>query len=136
MGSKLSPILAWAEQIVFSGYNGLFSFIPGQCTPLSPLTADVNLAVVSGWETFMGSMLAILLLFIYGSVFAYGLSIISVGQCLSFLIYKFKTDDENLLERKDAEDLAEEAKEEENTDEAEQETSSGETDEKQGEVDA
>ena len=85
----------------------------------------------------MGSILAILLLFIYGSVFAYGLSIISVGQCLSFLIYKFKTDDENLLERKDEEDLAEKADEEgESTDEEEQEANSGETDEKQGEADA
>jgi len=136
MGSKLSPILAWAEQIVFSGYNHLFSFIPGQGAPLSPLTADVNLAFVSGWEAFMGSILAILLLFIYGSVLAYGLSVISVGQCLSFLIYKFKTDDENLLERKDEEDLAEKIEDEgESTAEAEQETNSGETDEKQGEAD-
>jgi len=137
MGSKLSPILAWAEQIVFSGYSHLFPFIPGQVAPLSPLTADVNLAFVSGWEAFMGSILAILLLFIYGSVFAYCLSIISVGQCLSFLIYKFKTDDENLLERKDEEDLAEKTEEEgESINEEEQEANSGETDEKQGEADA
>ncbi|UCH62976.1 MAG: hypothetical protein JSU77_00530 [Fidelibacterota bacterium] len=137
MGSKLSPILAWAEQIVFSGYNYLFSFIPGQGAPLSPLTADVNLAFVSGWEAFMGSILAILLLFIYGSVFAYGFSIISVGQCLSFLIYKFKTDDENLLERKDEEELTEKVEEKEvSTDEAEQQASSEETDKKQGEEEA
>ena len=102
MGSKLGPILAWAEQIVFSGYSHLFTYIPGQFAPLSPLTADVNLAYVSGWEAFIGSVLAILLLLIYGSVVAYGLSIISVGQSLSFLIYKLKTDDENLLERKDS----------------------------------
>ena len=54
----------------------------------------------------MGSILALLLLLIYGSIWAYGLAIISVGQSLAFLIYKFKTDDENLLERKDEEDLA------------------------------
>ncbi len=106
MGEKLGPILAWAEQIVFSGYSRLFSYIPGQGAVLSPLTASLDVSAVTGWEAFMGSILALLLLLIYGSVWAYGLSIISVGQSLAFLIYKFKTDDENLLERKDEEDLA------------------------------
>jgi len=132
MGSKLGPILAWAEQIVFSGYSYLFTYIPGQFAPLSPLTADVNLAYVSGWEAFIGSVLAILLLLIYGSVVAYGLSIISVGQSLSFLIYKLKTDDENLLERMDEEDLTAEAgQEEESADEESQEAVSGDSDENQ-----
>lgn len=106
MGDKLGPILAWAEQIVFSGYSRLFSYIPGQGAVLSPLTTGLHASAVTGWEAFMGSILALLLLLIYGSVWAYGLSIISVGQSLAFLIYKFKTDDENLLERKDEEDLA------------------------------
>ena len=136
MGSKLGPILAWAEQIVFSGYSWVFSYIPGQYAPLSPLTADINLVDVSGWEAFMGSVLAILLLLIYGSVFAYGLSIISVGQSLSFIIYKLKTDDENLLERKDEEDLAAEAEEGGSASETGQETTSGDSDEKQGGADA
>jgi len=111
MGDKLAPILAWAEKIVFPASCRLFDFIarPGAC--LSSLTAGVSLADISGWEMFVGSMLAVLLLLIFGSVFAYGLSIISVGQSLAFLIFKLKTDDENLLERKDEEDLEAEAEE-------------------------
>lgn len=111
MAAKLEPIIAWAEKIVFSGYCNIFYYIPGQGAWLSPLAAGINLADVSGWQAFIGSILAVILLLIYGSVFAYGLSVISVGQSLSFLIFKLKTDDENLLERKDEEDLEAEAEE-------------------------
>ena len=110
MGSSLVPVLAWAEQIVFTGYGYLFTYVPGQLASLSPLTADINLVYLSGWEKFLGSLLAVLLMLIYGSVLAYGLSIISVGQSLSFIIFKLRTDDENLLEREDAEDLDAECK--------------------------
>lgn len=124
MGSKLGPVLAWAEQTVFSGYHIVFTYVPGQLASLSPLTADINLAYLNGWEKFIGSLLAVLLLLIYGSVLAYGLSIISVGQSLSFIIFKFRTDDENLLERNGEEDLNAELKDESvNTDPENQESS-------------
>ncbi len=127
MGSKLGPVLAWAEQIVFNGYSYVFTYVPGQLASLSPLTADINLAYLSGWEKFMGSLLAVLLMLIYGSVLAYGLSIISVGQSLSFIIFKFRTDNENLLEREE-EDLDVECKEETITLDVEDQKSSPEKD--------
>lgn len=123
MGDKLGPILAWAEQLVFSGYGQFFAYIPGQAAGSSPLAMGIDPAGLSGWQAFIGSILALLLLFIYGSVIAYGLSVITVGQSLSFLIYKFRTDDDNLLERRDEEDLAAEEEESELEDEQGEEES-------------
>lgn len=111
MGGKLGPLVARAEQLVFSGYSSFFTYIPGLWAGSSPLAAGIDLAGLSGWEWAMGSLLALLLFLIYGSVLAYGLSIITVGQSLSYLIYKFRTDDDNLLEREDEEELAAEAEE-------------------------
>jgi hypothetical protein len=112
MGEKLGPILAWAERIVFSGSTCLHSGLPGQILSFSTETGPVDLATVTGWEAFVGSLIALILLLIYGSVCAYGFSIMSVGQSLSFLIYKFKTDNENLLEQTDEEELEREPVEE------------------------
>lgn len=109
MGDKLAPLIAKAESIVFSGYSSFFAYIPGQLAPASPLASGVELATLSGWQSLIGSLLAVVLVFIYGSVFAYGLSVISVGQTLSFLSFKYRIDDDNLLERPDEEDLAAEA---------------------------
>ena len=110
MGAKLGAILAWAEKITFSGYSSLFCYIPGHVIPLTALAANIDLADISLWQKLIGSVLAVLLLFIYGSGFAFGLSIISVGNTLAFLIYKFRTENEDLLERKDEEDVEEETR--------------------------
>ena len=42
------------------------------------------------------------------SVLSYGCSVIAVGRTLEFIIYKQKSDDDNLLERKDEDELEEE----------------------------
>ncbi len=129
MGGKLGPILAWAEQLAFSGYGSFFAYIPGNAASTSPLAMGIDPASLSAWQTFIGSILALILLFIYGSVIAYGLSVITVGQSLSFLIYKFRTDDDNLLERRDEEDLAAEAEERGPDEEASEEETTATDDE-------
>lgn len=112
MGEKLGALLAWSQGIVFSGYHSFFTYIPGQIAPLASLTAQVDFAALSFWERFVGSLLALFLLVIYGSVLAYGFSIISVGQSLSFLTFKMQTDGENLLTRVDEEELQKEPQDE------------------------
>ncbi|UCD39158.1 MAG: hypothetical protein JSW54_06670 [Fidelibacterota bacterium] len=111
MGDKIDPILAWAERIVLAGDACPFQILSGLGIPFTFLANGMHPIAATGWEAFIGSLLAILILLMFGSVFAYGMSIISVGQSLSFLTYKLRTDDENLLERKDEEDLEVEAEE-------------------------
>ncbi|UCH09500.1 MAG: hypothetical protein JSU61_09735 [Fidelibacterota bacterium] len=105
MGEKLAPILAWAEQIVFSSSTWLNNDWVGLILSSSTKLNSIDPAAATGWQAFIGSLVALILLLIYGSAWAYGLAIISVGQCLSFLIYKFKTDHENLLEQRDEEEV-------------------------------
>lgn len=103
MGDKLAQILGWAEQIVFSGYHHWFLYIPGNLASTAALTAGVDMASISGWGAFAGSLLALVLLLVYSSAIAYGLAVVTVGQTLAFLILKLRMDGENLLERVDSE---------------------------------
>jgi len=67
---------------------------------------------------------ALNLLIVAGSVVSYGISTFTAGNTLAFIIYKYKKDEENLLERTDAE---EETEEEEVNDQAESSQSGTET---------
>ncbi len=72
---------------------------------MSVVKADITL---NGTEYIAGIILAFFLFLLVLSVISYGLSILSVGEALMFVIFKKKSDDDNLLERKDEEDLEEE----------------------------
>lgn len=80
------------------------------CTWFDMSTVPTNI-VLSGTEYAAGVILAIFLFLLMVSVISYGLSIFSVGEVLMFVIFKKKTDDDNLLERKDEEELEDEDEE-------------------------
>ena len=76
------------------------------CLPnLSYQPAD---EVLSGAETFSGLILSFVLFLILLSVLSYGLSVLSVGETIMFVIFKKNSDDDNLLDRKDEDELEEE----------------------------
>ncbi|MCK4577710.1 MAG: hypothetical protein KAU50_02900 [Candidatus Marinimicrobia bacterium] len=97
MGSELARLTAFAESLVFHGAAGLAPWVPmaGQL---------LNTGPAGGWEVFAGSLLALMLMISFGTVIAYGLSIVSTGQTIAYLIFKQRIDDTNLLERIDEED--------------------------------
>ena len=113
MGSDLDLMVAYAESFLFAGQNPALVPFPSPLLPSAALASNFDLGSLSGWQVFTGSALALLLLLLYASVVAYGLSIVSVGQALSFVIFKLRSDDEDLLQRKDEEELASEAEEQE-----------------------
>ena len=65
-------------------------------------------ASLSSVETLAGIILSLFLFMMALSVLSYGCSVIAVGRTLEFIIYKQKSDDDNLLERKDEDELEEE----------------------------
>ncbi len=119
MGSKLANIVAYASNIVCPeslcrlvssicsvGYNaaGCIGHVFTRCD----ITSNVDLASISGTETFAGVILAIFLFLLLLSAVSYFLSIWSVGETLMFVIFKKKSDDDNILERKDEDELEDE----------------------------
>ena len=127
MGSKLSNIVGYASEIVFPSFCG--STYSGLCEMFPVPGADMPFT-----HSAAGIIVAIFLFILFASVIAYGLSIISVGETLMFVIFKKKSDDDNLLERKDEEELeAEEEEEQEEVSETVDESATEkttETDEK------
>ena len=116
MGTKLANIVAYAANIVCpaSLCNALTAccagFSSSCCIGLSGClyAPNADLASLSGSETAAGVILAVFLFLLILSAFAYVLSICSVGETLMFIIFKKKSDDDNILERKDEDDLEEE----------------------------
>lgn len=134
MGSKLANIVAYASNMVFpdslcrlassiccAGHDTAFcignasvccadhlSSCIGNLFSSCNTIANVDLAALSGTETAAGVILAVFLFLLIFSAGAYLLSIFSVGETLMFVIFKMKSDDDNLLERKDEDELEEE----------------------------
>ena len=116
MGTKLANIVAYAANIVCpaSLCNALTAccagFSSSCCIGLSGClyAPNADLASLSGSETAAGIILAVFLFLLILSAFAYVLSICSVGETLMFIIFKKKSDDDNILEREDEDDLEEE----------------------------
>ncbi len=116
MGTKLANIVAYAANIVYpaSLCNAVTACCAGFgsscCIGLSGClyAPNVDLAALSGTETAAGVILAVFLFLLILSAIAYVLSICSVGETLMFIIFKKKSDDDNILERKDEDDLEEE----------------------------
>ncbi|HDY74962.1 MAG TPA: hypothetical protein ENH49_00400 [Candidatus Marinimicrobia bacterium] len=119
MGSKLANIVAYASNIVCpESLHRLVSsicsvgnhavFFTGNVFSRCDITPNVDLASLSGTETAAGVILAVFLFLLILSATAYVLSIFSVGETLMFVIFKKKSDDDNILERKDEDELEEE----------------------------
>lgn len=94
MGMKLSNMVGWASHIVLPNCSSIAcTSIPNVPTSLGPT------------EYVGGFFIAISLFFINIIVLSYALSIQVVAETASIIIFKKKSDDENLLERKDEEEL-------------------------------
>ena len=76
-------------------------------TGLPNLSYHLGNEVLSGTEIISGIILSIAFFLILLSVLSYGLSILSVGETIMFVIFKKSSDDDNLLERKDEDELEE-----------------------------
>jgi len=141
MGGKLDRIMDLATRTITPG-NGFFSgWGHSHCPfhdifPFQSMAATTNL---SGTEIFAAFIVSIFLFILTLAVISYGLSILSVGYTLMFVIFKHKSDDDNLLERKDEDELEEEEENEtiedleESTEEAPAENEEDTTSEKEEE---
>ena len=64
---------------------------------------------ISGTECIAAFFIGIFLFLITLSFFSYFLSVLSIGETLMFTIFRNKSDNDNILERKDEEELEVEA---------------------------
>ena len=120
MGSKLTNISSYASSLVYPGWfqefitgirneiTSLFGFII--LPNLFPNSYTVSASDLSNIEMISGIILAVSY-FIIDFQFLYGLSILSVGETLMFIILR-KSDDDDLLLRKDEDELEYEDEEE------------------------
>ena len=128
MGDKLNNIVGYATEIVLPPFC-----LGSKCCSLCGIH-PVATGDISGIQMFAGGIVAIFLFLLLASIISYGLSIVSVGETLMFVIFKKKSDDDNLLERKDEEELEAEEEEselDESADEAEKTDSTADADEKE-----
>ena len=119
MGAKLSGMVNYATSLVYPDW--LCSFIAGcsgcltacltacfsGCLSFFNCSIPAASGTLSGSETVASVLLAISIFLVGLSVLSYGLSIISVGETLMFIIFKKKSDDDDLLQRKDEDELEE-----------------------------
>lgn len=105
MGGKLTGIMDYAVSLVCP-------VIPSVSGPLS------------GTESVAGVILAISLFLIGLSIFSYGLSTVSVAETIMFIVFKKKSDDDDLLERKDEDELEEDMDDDFNFDDNDDDTES------------
>ncbi len=122
MGSKLTHIVGWATQVVAPGTQSCVG--GGSCCDAAPqlgnsLTCLMKLptdTALTGTEMASAIILSIFFFLLFTSVISYAFSVFSVGETLMFVIFKKKSDDENLLERKDEDELEEEDEDDDLTD--------------------
>ncbi|NOZ73824.1 MAG: hypothetical protein GXO90_00360 [FCB group bacterium] len=113
MGTKLAHIVGWATQVVTPGAQPCITdsccgAVPQFQNSLSCLMKLPAGTTLSGTELVSGVILAIFFFLLFASVISYAFSVFSVGETLMFVIFKKKSDDDNLLERKDEDELEEE----------------------------
>ena len=105
MGSKLQNIVGWATDIVLGPKTVvawcLGCYAGGWC----PLDVPVAEASLGTFEYIGAFFVAVSLFLIVATVVAYASCIEVVAQTIAVVIFRKKTDDENLLERKDEEEL-------------------------------
>ena len=113
MDSKSANMVGWATNIVIESCP-LFKLCLEYCSGIG-WYCDIPQAAASlgALEYIGGIFIAISLFLIMSTLLSYVFSMEVVGETIAVLIFKKKTDDENLLERKDEEEL--EAEEEEET---------------------
>ena len=105
MGNKLTKIVGtaanyvWPKDISIYLHGDNYSFFYDFFIPNSQHYS------LNGVECFAAIIIGLFLFIITLSIVSYYFSIISVGETLMFAIYKQKSDDYNILKRKDEEEL-------------------------------
>ena len=134
MGSKLLNVVGWATQAVHPG--ALCSLLGNICSICSACYAGCascgslltsSGVALSGTEQVAAFILAVFLFLLIVSAVSYTMAVLSVGETLMFIIFKKRSDDDNLLERKDEEELEDEEDDDEFDDDSD--TNAGEDEE-------
>lgn len=104
MGSKLAGMVSWSSGIVLERLSPAVWYLGFSLSPSWIL--DIPSGGSLGPLEYVGSFfIAVSLFLIVATVVSYALSVQVVGETLAVVIFKKKTDEENLLERKDEEEL-------------------------------
>jgi len=119
MGGKLGSMVNYAASLVcpdwlcsfFTNCCGFISACLNHCLSACLSCFDFSIPVasdpLSGTETVAGVLLGISFFLVLLSILSYGLSIFAVGETIMFIIFKKKSDDDDLLDRKDEDELEE-----------------------------
>ena len=105
MGAKLQNMVGWATDLVMGPKTivawCLGCYAGGWC----PLDVPVAEASLGTFEYIGAFFVAVSLFLIVATAVAYAFSVKVVAQTIAVVIFRKKSDDENLLERKDEEEL-------------------------------
>ncbi|MDP6685283.1 MAG: hypothetical protein QGH24_05015 [Candidatus Marinimicrobia bacterium] len=116
MGDKLTRIVSYSYENVYpsfihkicASFNCVCTCINNFCCSCLSFAPFNDGGDLSSTEMVSAVILSCFLFLIVLSVVSYGLSILSVAETLMFVIFKKKSDDDNLLERKDEDELEDE----------------------------
>lgn len=122
MGDKLAHMVGWATNIVLGDSSPITWFLGYFSGPWRYFDVPESAVTLGPLEYVGGVFVAISLFLVVATLVSYALSIEVVGETVAMVIFKKKTDDENLLERKDEEELEAEEETEWSGEEPEQET--------------
>ena len=104
MGSKLGRMVSWASDKVLEPISPITEFLTFDGVLSTVYLPDAS-GALGPMEYFGAVFIATSLFLIVGTVLSYGLSVEIVAQTIAVIIFRMKTDEENLLERKDEEEL-------------------------------
>ena len=119
MGAKLTNITNYAYSLVCPQWMcdsvsslrnqlldlfGLYFYLPS----IFQVDSTIQPTAISSTATFASTLLSVSYFLIGFSIISYGLSILSVGETLMFVIFKKKSDDDDILSRKDEDEIEEE----------------------------
>ena len=105
-------IVGWASQAVHP--EALCSLIGNNCSICSVCSSgclscgsilSANVVDLSGTEQITAYVMVIFLFLIMISAVSYTMSILAVGETLMFIIFKNRTDNDNILEKDDEDDI-------------------------------
>ena len=116
MGDKLNRIVSYAYDNVYPEFinqicislNTICTTACNSCCSCLSFIPFNNGGDLSGTEMVSAVILSCFLFIIVLAVVSYGLSILSVSETLMYVIFKKKSDDDNLLEHKDEDELEDE----------------------------
>ncbi len=82
---------------------GVYFYLPS----IFPVSCTIPPTAISSAQTFASTLLSMSYFLIGFSIISYGLSILSVGETLMFVTFKKKSDDDDILSRKDEDEIEE-----------------------------